>query len=469
MTTITEKKAHWLDVLFRDRVEFPGNEGILLPRGSNLQRPIAPKVENGYIRYNTDTHDFEGYKNGAWTPISTGASSVGEVNDGINVGGGPGEVFRDKTGVDFNFRTIRPGASGLITVTIGGGGDEIIIDSLGFGYFVEIAGDTMTGNLQMATPAKILLDNNAVAGAPALAFVTDPLTGVFQGGLGPGNLGIANGGGHSWTFNSAGHLVPAGDGVVDIGSILPAYVRDIYSERHIGRDGVNTAPTFSFGAATGTGMYRDPTGHITWAIGGSDQWRINVAGHLEPMSVGYDVGSSGTPVRNFWGRYYLGDPAFTGPTSPTFSWIGDLQTGMYRPAAAELGWTIGGDIAFRVEADGTLVVPATTAGGNNYEDQVTADDDVPNKKYVDDAIIAGAAQDYEQTFTDGSPEMGATVADHLDVNHGLNQEWPTVAVWDDNRRIVYPGIESVDANNIRIDFSGGWRPLSGTWHVKVVG
>ena len=116
-----------------------------------------------------------------------------------------------------------------------------------------------------------------------------------------------------------------------------------------------------------------------------------------------------------------------------------------------------------------MVVPSTTAGSMNYEDQVTADDDIPNRKFVTDWVLNNAAQDYEQTFTDGSPEMGATVADHLDVNHGLNQEWPTVAVWDDNRRIVYPGIESVDANNIRIDFSGGWRPLSGTWHVKVVG
>ncbi len=467
MTTITEKKDHWLDVLFRDRVEFPGNEGILLPRGSNLQRPTTPKVENGYLRYNTDTQDFEGYKNGAWTPISTGASTVGEVNDGINVGSAPGEIFRDKTGVDFNFRTIRAG-SPMITVTIGGGGDEIIIDSMAASLFLPLAGGSMNGDIQMLVGAQLLMDPTANPPNCAVGFLTDAGTGFFQGTLSFGHLGISNGGTHSWTFDSAGHFVPAMDGAVNIGNTL-TYVGDTYSERFIGRDGSDSDPTFTFGAATGTGMYRDPIGHITWAIGGTDRWRINTAGHLEPASVGYDVGASGTPVRNFWGRYYLGDPAFSGPTSPTFSFIGDIQTGMYAPAAAELGWVIGGDIAFRVEADGTLVVPATTAGGNNYEDQVTADDDIPNKRYVDDAIVAGAAQDYEQTFTDGSPEMGASVADHLDVNHNLNQEWPTVAVWDDNRRIVYPGIESVDANNIRIDFSGGWRPLSGTWHVKVVG
>lgn len=465
--TITERKDHWLDVIFRDRVELPGDEGVLIPRGSTGQRPVAPKVENGYLRYNNSTHDFEGYKNGAWTPISTGASTVGEVNDGINVGSAPGEIFRDKTGVNFNFRTIRPG-SPMITVTIGGGGDEIIIDSIAASLFLPLAGGSMNGDIQMLVGAQLLMDRTANPPNVAVGFLTDAGTGLYQGTLGFGHLGISNGGTPSWAFNSAGHFVPDLDDSVDIGNTT-TYVQDIYSGRFIGRDGSDSDPTFAFGAATGTGMYRDAGGHITWAIGGTDRWRINASGDLEPMSVGYDVGSPGTPVSNFWGRYYLGDPAFSATTSPTFSWIGDSLTGMYRPAAAELGWVIGGDIAFRVEADGTLVVPATTAGGNNYEDQVTADDDIPNRKFVEDAIVAGSAQDYEQTFTDGSPEMGATVADHLDVAHNLNQEWPTVAVWDDNRRIVYPGIESVDVNTIRVDFSGGWRPLSGTWHVKVVG
>jgi len=40
---------------------------------------------------------------------------------------------------------------------------------------------------------------------------------------------------------------------------------------------------------------------------------------------------------------------------------------------------------FAIETDGTLNVSAVT----NYENLVTADDDIPNKKYVDDAITAG--------------------------------------------------------------------------------
>lgn len=49
--------------------------------------------------------------------------------------------------------------------------------------------------------------------------------------------------------------------------------------------------------------------------------------------------------------------------------------------------TDGGDLV--VIGAGTGVVKV--AGTSNYEQQVTDDDDIPNKKYVDDAIIAGQA------------------------------------------------------------------------------
>lgn len=41
--------------------------------------------------------------------------TLGEVNDGANVGTGDGEVFKDKTGVDLNFRTISAGSNIAIT------------------------------------------------------------------------------------------------------------------------------------------------------------------------------------------------------------------------------------------------------------------------------------------------------------------------------------------------------------------
>ncbi len=51
---------------------------IQLPAGTTGQRPGA--VENGMIRYNTETGKFEGYQGGAWADIVTGAATGGAAN-----------------------------------------------------------------------------------------------------------------------------------------------------------------------------------------------------------------------------------------------------------------------------------------------------------------------------------------------------------------------------------------------------
>ena len=47
--------------------------------------------------------------------------------------------------------------------------------------------------------------------------------------------------------------------------------------------------------------------------------------------------------------------------------------------------TGGGDLCPINQGNGVVSV----SGTNNYEVQVTDDDDIPNKKYVDDAIVTG--------------------------------------------------------------------------------
>ena len=54
------------------------------------------------------------------------------------------------------------------------------------------------------------------------------------------------------------------------------------------------------------------------------------------------------------------------------------------------------DIGFLTNGTGVLSV---TAGSGNYEDNVTADDDIPNKKYVDDAIAATGGSGTVDTVT----------------------------------------------------------------------
>jgi hypothetical protein len=57
---------------------------------------------------------------------STGGGGGGETNDGANVGSGAGQIYKDKTGVDINFRTLQ--SSGA-TVNIATSGNIVNLES----------------------------------------------------------------------------------------------------------------------------------------------------------------------------------------------------------------------------------------------------------------------------------------------------------------------------------------------------
>jgi hypothetical protein len=71
--------------------------------------------------------------------------------------------------------------------------------------------------------------------------------------------------------------------------------------------------------------------------------------------------------------------------APAVSFSGDTDTGMYSGGVNILAFTAGGQESLNIEADGTLNVAAVT----DYETLVLDDDDIPNKKYVDDEIAGG--------------------------------------------------------------------------------
>jgi hypothetical protein len=89
---------------------FGGTGFMLIPKGTTAQRPVSPV--NGYMRYNTDTNQFEGYQGGEWGQLGGGAT-----------GGGGDEVFVENSRVVTTNYTIPAGKSaesvGPITINSG--------------------------------------------------------------------------------------------------------------------------------------------------------------------------------------------------------------------------------------------------------------------------------------------------------------------------------------------------------------
>lgn len=81
-------------------------------------------------------------------------------------------------------------------------------------------------------------------------------------------------------------------------------------------------------------------------------------------------------------------------SEPSYAFTNDTTMGMYRVGSNSIGFSIASDNVLIIESDGTLNV----SGTSDYEDLITSDDDIPNKKYVDDRSLSDLS---DVTF--GSP------------------------------------------------------------------
>jgi len=106
---------------------------VLMPSGTTLQRPAIPV--NGHIRYDTDLNQFDFYENGIWRTFS----NSGEINIAANVGTGIG-IFRDKTGVTLNYRSIIGGAN----ITATQNANDITLDVTGIPTIINDLTDVDT-------------------------------------------------------------------------------------------------------------------------------------------------------------------------------------------------------------------------------------------------------------------------------------------------------------------------------------
>lgn len=104
-------------------------------------------------------------------------------------------------------------------------------------------------------------------------------------------------------------------------------------------DGTVSLPAYSFIADTNTGVYRIGSDRLGFTAGGSETLELASGGIYPQMSIYGIVGSAG---------------------SPSYAFFGDATTGVFHPAANNLGLTTGGTEAIRIDSSqnvGLGVVP----------------------------------------------------------------------------------------------------------------
>lgn len=126
--------TRWNDIFANGTINFGGTSYMLIPKGSNSDRPGT--TASGMIRYNTDTGNFEGHNGSAWTPLG------GLTNINIDSASSPYAASA------FQYLWIDT-SLGAVTVTLPASpnqGDEIRV--------IDVAGTFDTTNLTIARNGK---------------------------------------------------------------------------------------------------------------------------------------------------------------------------------------------------------------------------------------------------------------------------------------------------------------------------
>ena len=157
-------------------------------------------------------------------------------------------------------------------------------------------------------------------------------------------------------------------------------------------NGTAAAPSFSFSSNTNTGMFRQGSNSISFATGGTTQLSINSSGDLQVGNSGTS-GISATFLKNSSNVNYL-------------KFSGGIASSPVKIEADGTDTNI--SIAFNIKGTGTLNVSNVT----NYENNVSADDDIPNKKFIDDNYL-GTDQDINTqtgtTYTAALSDKNGTI------------------------------------------------------------
>lgn len=95
-----ERKAPINNPVFTGNVEFSSTSALLIPKGTTAQRPTVPSGKDdeytGYLRYNTELHQFEGYEETVLSIDEDGDENImyaWQKIGGGATGGGTDKIF----------------------------------------------------------------------------------------------------------------------------------------------------------------------------------------------------------------------------------------------------------------------------------------------------------------------------------------------------------------------------------------
>lgn len=181
-------------------------------------------------------------------------------------------------------------------------------------------------------------------------------------------------------------------------------------------------PEYTFTGDTNTGMYSSGADTLNFSTGGTERLRINASGVVEALS---GVGVTG--------GLYLTNGQFAATfendaTTPEFSFLTDLNTGMYSSAADTLNFSTGGTSRLSIDSAGLVTIGSgltattgnvqATAGG--YLAQVENNAASPEYSFVGDTNTGmySSAADTLNFSTGGTSRLAISSAGLVTMANG---------------------------------------------------
>lgn len=190
-------------------------------------------------------------------------------------------------------------------------------------------------------------------GSPSVSFISDTDTGLYRPGV--NRVAISCGSALCSEFTT-GYIANA----------VPIYAST----------GAAGTPGYSFGGDTNTGFYWNGAAQIGISQGGAARWLFNSSYNFQPASTNtYDIGTSSVLLRDCYSTRFLASDGSV--STPSIAFLGDTDTGIYRPENNALAVTCANALVFGFyqtvtksfnvfqNSDGTASIPSYSFLNNN--------------------------------------------------------------------------------------------------------